>query len=213
MSVSTAPINLLPPDIKQGYHYARHNTRLVNWVVVFTFALVGLAAISLGGVWYLNQAAKPYYRQVADTQTNLKKQDQAGTEKQVKDITNNLKLAVQVLSKEVLFSKLLKQLAVIIPVNVTLSNLDISQTTGALDITANTTDYNAATQLQVNLADPANKLFIKADIVNINCSGANNTSGNAKYPCTVTLRALFAANNPFLFISNTATAPTAKAKP
>jgi hypothetical protein len=110
-----------------------------------------------------------------------------------------------------LFSQLLKQLAVIIPTNTTLSSLNISQASGALDITANTTDYKSATQLQVNLSDPTNKLFTKADIVSINCGGTS-TGGAAstKYPCSVTVRALFAANNPFLFISDST---AAKAKP
>lgn len=208
-------INLLPPDIKQSYRFARRNTKLVNWVIVASFALVGLAAISVGGIWYLKQAVKPYDDQIVAAETNLKQQDQAGTEKQVKDISDNLKLVIQVLSQEILFSQLLKQLAVIIPSNATLSSFSVSQTIGALDITANTTDYNAATQLQVNLADPANKIFSKADIVSINCTADNASTGGSgvpteqsKYPCKVTLRALFTTNNPFLFISNT----TAKTK-
>ena len=208
-------INLLPPEIKQDYKYARHNTKLVNRVVVASVALLGLAAISVGGIWYLKQAVKPYDAQIVAAETNLKQQDQAGTEKQVKDISDNLKLVIQVLSKEILFSQLLKQLAVIIPNNATLTSFTVSQTVGALDITANTVDYNAATQLQVNLADPTNKIFSKADIISINCittQGADSSSGSnakSKYPCTATIRALFATNNPFLFISNSTVAKKA----
>jgi Tfp pilus assembly protein PilN len=223
-------INLLPPDIKQNYRYARLNTKLINWVVVASFALVGLAAISIGGIWYLKQAVKPYDSQIVAAEANLKQQDQAGTEKQVKDISDNLKLVIQVLSKEILFSQLLKQLAVIIPSNATLTSFSVNQTVGALDITANTTDYNAATQLQVNLADPANKIFSKADIISINCasdSGGGNGSGStsgagsgasdstkSKYPCTAIIRALFSTDNPFLFIGSTSSTTTkAKATP
>ncbi len=200
-------INLLPPEIKQEYRYARRNTKLVNWVIVASFALVGLAAISVGGIWYLKQAVKPYNNQIVASENNLKVQDQAGTEKQVKEISDNLKLVIQVLSNEILFSALLKQLATIVPNDATLSNFVVSQTAGALDITANTADYNSATQLQVNLADPTNKIFSKADIVSINCGASGdpvNDPVKAKYPCTATIRALFATNNPFLFISNTA---------
>lgn len=198
-------INLLPPETKESYRYARRNSRLVGWVFAFCFALIGLVAISIGGIFYLNQAAKPYDAQVAAAEETLKKQDQAGTEKQVQEISNNLKLAIQVLSKEILFSQLLKQLAVIIPSNATLSNLGISQVQGALDITANTTDYHAATQMQVNLADPANKIFSKADLVSINCvaPATGDDSTKSRYPCTAIYRALFAPNNPYLFISNT----------
>jgi hypothetical protein len=123
-----------------------------------------------------------------------------GVQKQVTTISNNLKLVVQVLSKEILFSDLLKQLGTVTPSNVILTDLSISQTQGAIDITALTTNYAAATQLQVNLADPKNQIFSKADIVGINCP--SDKLGD-QYKCTATLRALFATNNPFLFISNT----------
>ena len=207
-------INLLPADIKEDYRFARHNSRLIGWVVAFGFALAGLAAISVGGIFYLKQTTKPYYGQVASAQASLQAQDQTGTEKQVNSISNNLKLVIQVLSKEILFSQLLKQLAIILPANTTLSNLDISQAQGALNITANTVDYNAATQLQVNLSDPNNKIFSQADILSINCASVDETASDSsdatsalksKYPCTVTISALFAPNNPFLFISSTKT--------
>ncbi len=205
-------INLLPPEVKQSYHYARRNVRLVRWMTAIGFALVGLAGIGIGGQWYLKQSVKQYAEQVSIAEANLQKQDQAKVEKQVQEISNNLKLAVQVLSKEVLFSELLKQLAVVTPTDVKLSNLAISKIQGAVDISASTTDYKAATQLQLNLADPTNKIFSKADIVSISCTTAATSADplQSKYPCTVLVRALFATNNPFLFINgNTSKAPAA----
>jgi hypothetical protein len=89
------------------------------------------------------------------------------------------------------------------PANANLTGLDINGVQGGLDITANAADYKTATQVQVNLSDPANKIFEKADIVDIKCDG----SANANYPCQVTIRALFAKNNPFLFINNRAAKP------
>lgn len=206
-------INLLPPDIKEEYAYAWRNTRLVRWVLSFGVALVGLAAISVGGIFYLGQQAENYEGQVSAAEDSLRAQNQAQTVKQVTEISDNLKLTVQVLSKQVLYSQLLKQLATIIPANTILSSLNLSQAQGALDITASTADYTAATQLQVNLADPANKLFTKADIVNISCatnSDATATGTAKKYPCTVTIRALFASDNPYLFSSKSTAATGAK---
>ncbi|MDB5160823.1 MAG: hypothetical protein JWO96_203, partial [Candidatus Saccharibacteria bacterium] len=48
-------------------------------------------------------------------------------------------------------------------------------------------DYASATQVAVNLNDPANGLFSKVDIVNINCSDTTTTA----YKCAATLKALF----------------------
>lgn len=197
-------INLLPPDLKESYRYAHRNTRLVRWVIAFGFGFLGLVAISTAGLIYMQQSSQMYVKQIADTQASLQQQKLTSTQQEVQSISNNLKLAVQVLSKEVLFSKLFEQLAVVTPSNAVLTNLTISQVQGGVDITAATTDYTAATQLQVNLAAPGNKIFSKADIVSISCEAVSGTlnSTSAHYPCNVVIRALFAANNPFLFINN-----------
>jgi hypothetical protein len=157
------------------------------------------------GWLYMHQISSSYDKQISDSTAALQAQDLDKTQKEVKTISSSLKLAVQVLSKEVLFSKLLKQLAAAIPKNAVLATLNISQSDSAVDITANTTDYQAATQVQVNLSDPANKIFSKADIVNISCTTPTGDNGAAtKYPCTVNIRALFSDNTPFLFINNEA---------
>ena len=192
-------INLLPPQLKEDYSYARQNLGMLRIVLSFGLGILGLVVISAAGFFYLQQSAKAYYKQAADLDTSLKNQKQEDVEKQVQDISSNLKLAVQVLSKEVLFSQLLVQLGTVTPSNVTLSNVTINEFGGALDITAQAANYKSATQLQVNLVDPNNKIFTKADIVSISCD-AVNTQGS-KYPCKVVIRALFAKDNPFLFIN------------
>jgi Tfp pilus assembly protein PilN len=194
-------INLLPPETKQAYHYARRNRTLIHWVTAFALTLVGGALLAGGGYMYLNQSINNTTQQIADSNQQLAKQNLGAVQKQVTTISNNLKLAVQVLSKEILFSKLLKQLASVTPNDAILTNLSITQTQGGVDITAETTNYQAATQLQLNLADPSNKIFSKADIVSITCANASGAAAS-KYPCSVAIRALFATDNPFLFTND-----------
>lgn len=190
-------INLLPPELKQDYGYARRNNSLLRIVMSFGLGIAGLALIVAAGFIYLQQSANTYKAQAETISANLQKQNQEKIETDVAEISNRLKLAVQVLSKEILFSELLKSLAVATPSNVNLSTVNILEFGGGLDISADALDYNSASQLQVNLADPANKIFAKADIVSITCE----TDVTKRYPCTVTVRALFTANNPFLFIN------------
>ena len=192
-------INLLPPQLKQDYSYAKRNARLLKWVVSIGFGILGLVVITAAGILYLQQSASQYTKQAQQIDSNLNAGNQAKLDKEVKDISSNLKLAVQVLSKEVLFSKLLKQLAVIVPAQATLSNLSIMDLQSGVDISAKTTDYQAATQLLVNLTDPKNQIFAKADISSINCA---SSAQKVKYPCTVVIRAVFSQDNPFLFINN-----------
>jgi len=190
-------INLLPPEVKQEYIYALRNTVLRRWIIACVLGLIGLGFVATYGLATIQRSTDSYSTIVTSKQNSLNQQKLGPTEAQVKDITGNLKLVLKVLSKEVLFSQVLKQMAAVIPPNAILTNLQISQTTGALDITAKATDYATASQVQANLQDPANKLFSKADLIGIHCGGTTNDP----YPCTVQIRALFASNNPFLFIN------------
>lgn len=191
-------INLLPPDVKTGYLYARRNVGLRKWIAAFLIALVGLGALATYGLLSIKQSTVNHDKQISATEAAFAKERSADTQKHVQDISNNFKLAVKVLSQEVLFSQLIKQIAATIPANANLTGLTINQIQGGIDISANATDYKTATQVQVNLADPKNKIFSKADIVSIAC----NSDSDATYPCTVNIRALFGTNNPFLFINN-----------
>lgn len=194
-------INLLPPELKLSYRYARRNRRLMSWSFALLVSTVGIAALAASGLLIMNRSVDTHKVDVAKVQARLTSQDLTGTQKEVTAISNNLNLMVSVLSNEVLFSKLLVQLGNITPPNVVLTNLTISQTADAIDVTARASGYTAAAQLQANLADPDNQIFSKADIVNISCSDTDSKGAAAAYPCTVTIKALFADNNPFLFIS------------
>jgi Tfp pilus assembly protein PilN len=198
-------INLLPPDTKDSYQYARRNVVLRHWLMLFGGALVGLGVIATIGLLTLQTSIVHYNKQIATSQQLFKEENFAGTQAEVQNISNSFKLVVKVLGQEVLFSQLIKQIAAAIPSNAKLTGLTINQTQGGIDISAVATNYATATKVQVNLADANNKIFSKADIVSVTCGGTNAT--DPQYPCTVNVRALFAKNNPFLFINSKGVKP------
>ena len=152
-------INLLPTDLKEEYVYARRNTVLRRWAFALLFGLVGVGIVTTGGLLYMQQSIDTYSRQVVAAQDTLKEQKLDETKKHSEEITSSLKLVVQVLSREVLFSKLLTQIAAVTPADTALTDLSISQVEGALEITAVSTNYESATQLQVNLRGPGQQNF------------------------------------------------------
>ncbi len=196
-------INLLPSDVKQNFGYARYNTKLLKWSAVFALSIFGVGVIVAFGLFYINHSIHSYTSQNAQVQQELKNQKLDQTQKQVKDLSSSVKLVLQVLSREILFSKLINQIGTAIPPNAVLTDLDITKTQGAINIIAIASDYNTASQVQVNLKDPANKIFDQADLINITCTSAATTT-NQRYPCTVSIKARFAKSNPFLFINSQA---------
>ncbi len=191
-------INLLPPEEKSNILYARRNTVLRHWVFALLAVLAGSIVFLAAGQVYIAQTTSHLNKQVTAQRESLKEQKLDETQKRLSDLSNNLKLIIQVLSREVLFSKLLRQVGAVMPQGSVLSSIELSKVEGGIDLSAEAADYNTATQIQVNLQDPSNKLFDKVDIIQVSCAQAKGDP----YPCKVTLRALFAKNNPFLFINN-----------
>src|SRR5579884_2574648 len=172
-------INLLPSDIKSGYRYGRLNTVLRRWVVAFFAVMVGLGAIGTYGLLSFHQSINNYNNQILAAQTQLAKDNLGQTKKQVQDVSNSLRLAVKVLSNEVLFSKLIQQIGAVMPQGTVLTGLNIIQVSGGIELSADSANYTAATQVQVNLQDPANQIFSKVDIESINCGGSGTSGGGS----------------------------------
>jgi Tfp pilus assembly protein PilN len=193
-------INLLPNDYRQSLRYARRNSVLMKWLIAVSLTLALSAAIVAIGSTYLKMETKNYAKLVETTKQELKDQDLEETLAKVQNISGNLKLINQVLSKQVIFSELIKQIGAVMPPGSVLSDIEISQVSGGIDLKAQAQNYESATQIQINLSDPNNKLFDKVDIVTVDCQGTS-----PDYPCTVTLRALFTKNNPYLFVNKKAT--------
>ncbi len=197
-------INLLPADCKQEIIYGRRNTTMVRWTIASCISLLITLGIIGGGYFVLRQSVKAETKNAETTQAELQSRKIEDTQKQVEELSNNTKLVVQVLSKEILFSKLLTQLGSSIPVNATLTGFQVDKLQGALSLKGSAKDVDSATQLQLNLQDPQNKIFDKADIESISCSTAGSEEDtNSAYPCTIQIKALFSKNNPFTYISKT----------
>lgn len=203
-------INLLPTDLRDSQRYAHANTLLLRWVVAGLLAVAGLGIIGGLGILYMNQTNQALDVQVKDLNASLANQELGKIKSETEDISSSIKLAVTVLSKEVLFSQLLGKLGSVTPEKASLTDLNISQEEKGVTITAQTADYDTATQLQVNLTKGKEQLFQKADIVSIDCNKSESSSENSdqnnsgtknKYPCTVIIRALFVEDNPYLFIN------------
>ena len=194
-------LNLLPEEHKKAYKYAKANVKIGNWIAVFVITILGLLAIVTYGLINMQSASVTYQKHIVLMNKTLSSENLNYTKQEVVNISSSLRLAVQVLSHEVLFSKLLQQIGSVMPTGTVLTGLNIDQTTGGLNLTAASTNYQSATQMQVNLTSPPSSIFSKVDIISINCPSGTTSNGSLGYPCTVNLRALFNTNNQFLFIN------------
>lgn len=203
-------INLLPEDVKETLLYARRNRMLVKWVAAFFIGLIGIGAVVFAGQLSINQSTEANALAVQLKKDELAGQKLIETRKRTEEIGNSTKLALQVLSRQVLVFELLRQIGAVMPQGAALQSLSLSKLEGGIDLQAVAVNEQAATQVQINLADPDNKIFEKADILNISCAAADQSSGtDERYPCQIGIRALFAKDSQFIF-TNTSSKPGAE---
>lgn len=196
-------INLLPHDARENFMYGRRNTLLVRWLVALLIGIAGIALVVLAGLFYIDSTTKQMSQQVDQAQQELKAQKVEETQKRTEEMSSNFKLVTQVLSRQVLFSEVLKQVGAVMPDGTALANLNVGTLEGGIDLQVLAKDYVSATQAQVNLQDPSNKLFSQVDIINITCE--EEVGEESIYPCSGRFRALFNKdNNPFLMLSKDA---------
>ena len=198
-------MNLLPAKYKQTLFCSKRNRTMSRWVIALLLALLFSLMIVGAGWIYLDQSVKREAKDVEQTEAALKEQNVEETTAKVEEISNNTKLVVNVLSREILFSKLIKQLGASLPPGTALESITLEGLEGGLTIQAFATNFSSASQIQVNLSDPENKIFKQADIETITCPTTTSEASvdeQSIYPCTVRLKALFSDNTEYRYIGD-----------
>ncbi len=190
-------INLLPPGHAAAIRYGRQNTVLRSWLIGMAAAIAGLIIILVGGWVYMNQQTVVLQKNINVTDQQLQAQNLAKVQKDAKEITGDIKVINQVLATEVRFSDLIQAIGKAMPPGTILSALSLSKVSGAIDLSANATDYSSAAHIAVNLSDPKNDLFSRVDIVNVSCTSTLSQT----YKCGVVLKALFSKTAQTRFLS------------
>lgn len=198
-------INLMPPDSKKSIKYSRLNERLLKWTIGCLIITAAMAAVVVLGGIYIDQTKNNLVKSINSTKKTISDQNLDKTGSEAETLSSGIKLVVQVLSKEVLFSKLLQEIGRLMPSGATLGNVQLSNSvSGAVDLTANAVDYQSATQVQLNLQDPSNNLFDKVDTQSVSCSDATQSSSSSvdsKYKCQIVIRALFKSDASVTFLA------------
>ena len=197
-------INLMPVEAKTNILYARRNTHLAHWTVGSLMIILAMAATVVLGGFYIDSSKQRLSNSITSTQDTITTQKLDETQKEAENISGGVKLIVQVLSKEILFSKLLQQLGTLMPAGATLGDVQLSsKIDGALDLTANAVSQQAATQVQLNLQDSKNNLFDKVDAISVTCADkAGGGSADPRYKCQIVLRAQFKPSAGVTFLAS-----------
>jgi hypothetical protein len=181
-------INLMPPDAKENIVYARRNSVMRKWIIGVLLVIAGMGVMLVFGGIYIDGSKKSLQTSIDQTKQAIANEKLDEVKTQALAISDGVKLIVQVLQKEVLFSKFFPAVGAIMPSGSNLEGLSLSnEVTGAIDITVSATDFQTATKVQVNIEDPKNNLFDKVDNTGVNC----DSKAAGPYKCRISLRVQF----------------------
>lgn len=203
-------INLLPENLKEEVIYGRRNRLLVRWLAAVSLVIFIVAAMTMFGQYYVNLNVKSLQSVAKVTQERIASQNLASIQKDVQSLSNNFTTVTQLLSKQLIFSKLITKIGSIIPNGAILSGITLSTSNSALDLNVIATDREAATQAFVNISDPKNGLFDKADLISVNCTVKTSTTTTtsaasasaSKYPCTAMMKVIIRNDSSFYFLNS-----------
>ena len=195
-------INLLPDDIKKEIIYGRRNRILRHWVLLVCLVVIAVAAMTVVGELLINRNINATETTAKLTQTQISNQNLAATQSEIQSLSNNFKTVTQILSKQLLFSKLFIKIGSIIPDGVILSEILITNTSSSLDLNIAATNHQTANQAFININDPSNGLFAKADLISIDCAQSTPSSSTNKYPCTGEIAVTMKANSSFYYLNS-----------
>lgn len=198
-------INLLPPDQKHAFVFARRNTKLRQVIIGLAIGIAGLLVVATGSFIVLRQETNSYRNSTASIEAELKSKNEKATIDHMKSITNNLNLVVTILGGQVLYTDLFQQVGAVMPSGSVLQNLALTgDMTSGVDLQVGSVDYGTGAQVLVNLQDPANKIFAEADLNSLTCQESTGPAADANpYPCTVSIRASFQEDSQFSFLKRT----------
>lgn len=196
-------INLLPTELQDSIKYGRHNRVLLHWLVAILIVIASIGLMTIFGQMYINKNAQSLARVARVTQDRISAQNLQSTQKDIQALSNNFTTVVQLLNRQLLFSKLFVKIGSIVPQGAILSGITLATGNTALDLNVMALDREAATQAFVNISDGENGLFEKADLISINCiqPGSNDKQEVSKYPCNAAIKVIIKTDSSFYFLN------------
>ncbi len=172
-------INLLPPEMKSQISAARTNRLLLRYNFLLLLAIgFLLAAIALV---YIYLASTKSSAAATITYNQSKASDYASVQSDANNFRQNLASAKQILDSDITYTKVIVEIANLLPSGVVLDNLSLDSTSFGTPTTlsAKVTDYQTALTLKNSLQN--SKVFSNVSIQSI-ASGSDT-----QYPLSVML--------------------------
>lgn len=169
-------INLLPPETKSQIAAARTNRLLLRYNILLLVAIAFLLAAIVIVYFYLSNTKAAAEAQIADSRSKVS--DYSAVEAEANSFRQNLASAKQILDSDVRYTKVILDIAGVLPGGVVLDTLVLDSATfgSPMVLTANAKDYPTVLALKDSLQ--SSSVFSDVSIQSI------TNSSDGAYPLT-----------------------------
>jgi hypothetical protein len=198
-------INLMPDYLRQEIAFARRNYALLQWLMAVTIVIIAVGAMTIFGQYYIGRNTKSLEAAAEVTKERIDAQNLQTTQTDIQSLSNNFTTVTRLLKQQLLFSRMFVKIGSIVPGGAILRGITLSTTTStAIDLNVVAINRDVATQAFVNISDPANGLFDKADLLSVSCStvGIDSSDLTAKYPCSAMIKVVIKTDSSFYFLNS-----------
>lgn len=151
-------INLLPPQKRAEIRYGRKNAQILRWFSGFLFGVIALLAVAFIGRMTIQTSKEQALVQKLSIEEQLKSPEFVQAEKEYADFINGTDSVGKIYGRQVLYSRLIRKIATLLPPGARLSNISLSDTDKAINLNFVNRKEDLGPTLQINLVNQGEEI-------------------------------------------------------
>jgi hypothetical protein len=144
-------INLLPPEYKEEISYGRKNRKTLSWATTVGFGILSLLIVTFVGRVTIESAKGQAVAQKTSIEEQIKQTKLSDTEKEYTSFINTTNNVKKIYSQEVLYSRLIRKLATLLPPDSKITNISLTDKDKALNLNFSNSRDGLGPVILVNL--------------------------------------------------------------
>ena len=151
-------INLLPPEYKEEIEYGRKNHRTLSWATTVAFGILSLLIITFVGKITIQSAKSQAESQKTALEQQMQQVSLSDVEKKYTSFIDTTGSVKKIYSQEVLYSRLIRKLATLLPQDAKLTNISLTDKDRALNLNFNNSSDGLGPVILVNLQNQGEQI-------------------------------------------------------
>lgn len=151
-------INLLPPEHREFITYGRKNAKLLSWLSALAFGVLVLFLVALVGRLTIQTAKNQALEQKNSLSAMLSDKSLVATEEEYSNYVNGMTAVSKLYQRQVLYSRLLRKMATLLPPGASLTNISLAEKDRAINLDFSSSVDGLGPTIHLNLLNQGEQI-------------------------------------------------------